>query len=432
MVVSYCLIGICLVVVVIFQIVIVTKTRKKRTLYANLFCNEPDKEWKIIGDLQTHKIQIMSKTRAVGKQELDNLHAQQEQLESEISAEKKKCNDLSATTSPKLISLQKQLNEVNNKIKYIEFQVANDSQDIIIDFINAYLSNDNNAISDFNLIHDTICRNTDVFEQDLRVRQYMPLYVGLLGTIVVFLVFLGMNMFLNTTQMTALVFFLLIVACCFSLILGIISTMVILISNADAKAEVEKKKQKFIIYLQENLLPKMSADFSDTMLQTGRNLINFNNSFFGNTQLLSQTISNLRSVTQKQVELYQLLTQLDFNTIATASISMYKDMRDCSTDVTALTGQLHEIEQSIGRLSGTIRSNIDSCNTLHESVSAAAARVDLAIQNGGRELSDATSVIFKKYQGLIEAVYLDVQNTLREMSDNCRKQLRSPNNIVSP
>ena len=71
--------------------------------------------------------------------------------------------------------------------KYIEVTLItsdknNNVLDKVLESTNTYLIRNKGAVSDFNLIKDIVDRNSDAVDQEINTLMSIPLYLGLMGT----------------------------------------------------------------------------------------------------------------------------------------------------------------------------------------------------------------------------------------------------------
>ena len=71
------------------------------------------------------------------------------------------------------------------KVHLISLDKNNDNPLIkkVVDSINSYLLRNKGAVSDFNLIKDIVERNCDAVDEEINQQLPVPIYLGLMGTI---------------------------------------------------------------------------------------------------------------------------------------------------------------------------------------------------------------------------------------------------------
>ncbi|MBV6403809.1 MAG: hypothetical protein IT228_11925 [Flavobacteriales bacterium] len=209
--------------------------------------------------------------------------------------------------------------------------------------INNYLIRNRGASTDFNLIKDVVERNTSAVEEDINLSVAVPLYLGLMGTMLGIVIGLfsmpdigtalsdaadskmgdGIDMLIGGVRIAMIASF-----------AGLLLTVV----NSGwrfkaARRHVEARKNDLYTLIQIELLPIINQGMASTLDSLQRNLMRFNEDFTTNLSLLSGVFrSNTESV-KAQKEL--------IDTIAEAKIS---EMAKYNVKV------LNKLEGSVGHL----------------------------------------------------------------------------------
>lgn len=209
--------------------------------------------------------------------------------------------------------------------------------------INNYLIRNRGASTDFNLIKDVVERNTSAVEEDINLSVAVPLYLGLMGTMMGIVIGLfsmpdlgtalsdvadsqmgdGINMLIGGVRIAMIASF-----------TGLLMTVV----NSGwrfkaARSHVEARKNDLYTLIQIELLPIINQGMAATLDSLQRNLMRFNEDFTTNLSQLSGVFrSNTESI-QAQKEL--------IDTIAEAKIS---EMAKYNVKV------LNKLEGSVGHL----------------------------------------------------------------------------------
>ena len=201
-----------------------------------------------------------------------------------------------------------------------------------------------------------------------------------------------------------------------SSIIGILLTTIGSLNNKNAKAVVEQKKHKFISWLQAELLPKISTDFSSALIQLGHDLTGFNASFSTNANLLKRTISEISSATVAQSNLLNSIERLDIARIAKANIAVYEQLKNCTEDIASLARNLKEIQNSISGIGQFMENGINEYEKRNTYIQDASGKVDIAVRQGQELLSQRANEIFAKYDELLHTLYMRSETTTRELA----------------
>lgn len=233
---------------------------------------------------------------------------------------------------------------VSNNVLGIDSQHNNVILHVIISSINKYLINNKGAVSDFHLMKDIVDRNCDAKEEEIHTQIPVPLYFGLVGTMlgiligVGFLVFGGgLNDLLNTGSGNGAegIETLLggVALAMFSSIIGIVLTTFGSHLTKNAKTEVEKNKNTFLSWMQAELLPNISNNTSSALVKMTGNLSKFNETFSLNSQNLGKTLSKVNESFKNQAVLMKSINQLKIGDIATANIDVYDKLKNSTNEI---------------------------------------------------------------------------------------------------
>lgn len=460
-------------VITILQLRTFYQTKKRRTYFENIFPEDAEKEYLIqkkdgvqIVSKELYNIEVTINDILRSIEVVDNdIQQVEHQIETyqnlqqttpgisyiiQITEAK---NELRVYKKTKQ-NLTKEIEKLNSRRKQLEDITAtlqNGTKTEIINSINRYLKSNKNSVTDFNLIRDIIDRNCDVVEEEIQTQIPTPIYYGLMGTLlgIIFgagaLVFSGSLENLLTPFSSAfeygssqyseaytmhndiatqgvLSLFGGVALATVSSIIGIILNVISTSKSKDTKLKVESKKHAFISWLQAELLPKISSDFSSALIQLGHDLTGFNNSFSTNAELLKKTILEVGNATSAQANLIQAIERIDITKIATANIEVYNQLKNCTAEIANLATDLKEIQNSIRGLGNYMNDGINEYQKRETYIKDASGKVDLAISDGQEKLSEATDTIFKQYNELLNTLYLQTENTTKELAKKYNDQ----------
>ena len=224
----------------------------------------------------------------------------------------------------------------------------------IKDAINNYLSNNKGSVSDFHLMKDIVDRNCDAKEEEINTQIPVPLYLGLMGTMIGILV--GIGYLLVSGDLSALfdaensnlgldgVKALLggVALAMISSILGIFLTTSGSMKAKDAKAEEEKNKHIFLSWMQAALLPNLSNDTAQTLERMSSNLVSFNKTFSSNTAELGRTLSQVNEATKLQKQLMEAVEKLADKNISKQNLEVYHALKNSSVEIGTLAQYLKD------------------------------------------------------------------------------------------
>lgn len=214
--------------------------------------------------------------------------------------------------------------------------------------INSYLFNNKGTVSDFHLMKDIVDRNCDAKEEEINMQIPIPLYLGLMGTMIGILV--GVGYLWLSGDLSALldarsggtgaegVEALLggVALAMVSSIMGILLTTRGSIKAKAAKAEEEKNKHVFLSWIQANLLPNLSNDTVQTLERMSSNLAAFNNTFSQNTADLGRALAQVNEATRLQHQLLVAVEKLADKNISKQNLDVYNALKNCSDEIGTL------------------------------------------------------------------------------------------------
>ena len=231
--------------------------------------------------------------------------------------------------------------------------------------INAYLDKNKNGISDFSLMKDIVDRNCDAAEEEINTQIPIPLYLGLVGTMIGILVGIGYlwisgglsdllnangNDLLNTESISSSskgVEALLggVALAMISSILGILLTTFGSIRAKNVKSKVEKNKHVFLSWLQKELLPSLKSDVSGALIEMSRNLQEFNSTFSSNTGDLGKSLSQINESYVLQTQLLNAVKQIADKDVSLQNIQLYTALKNSTEEIGTLAKYLNNTNQ---------------------------------------------------------------------------------------
>ena len=200
-----------------------------------------------------------------------------------------------------------------------------------------------------------------------------------------------------------------------SSIIGIILNVISTNSGKESKTIVESKKHIFISWLQAELLPNISNDFSSALIKLGGDLTSFNATFSQNASLLKKTISQISNATLAQTNLLDSINRLDVKRIATANIKVCEKLESCTSELDKLADNLTTIENKISAIGGFLEQGVNEYERRNTYIQDASAKVDIAVMEGHEKLTQTTEDVFQRYRDLLDAIYIKTKGTTEEL-----------------
>lgn len=286
----------------------------------------------------------------------------------------------------------------------------------IITALNNYLSKNKGAASDFHLMKDVVERYCDAEEEEITTQQPIPLYLGLMGTMVGIIVGIGAIAISGGLAGGSLMNHISELMTCVAIAMaasftGVLCTTIIAWKSKDAVSKVQADKNRFYSWIQTELLPVLSGDAVNAIYLLQQNLMSFNQTFKANVAGLDTALSKIGDASKEQVELIELIRDIDIRQVAQANIKVLKELKDCTNEMTTFNQYLHNVSGYLNAVNA-LNSNINE----HLNRTAAIERMGAFFESEIAQVSER--------EQYINQVVANVDDTLRKtfeaLSDNVK------------
>ncbi len=205
-------------------------------------------------------------------------------------------------------------NVERTEINIIESEVkTNHVLDNILFSVNNYLIRNRGAASDFNLVKDIVERNTNAIEEDINLSIGVPLYLGLMGTMIGIVIGLfnmpDLGAVFDTKEKDIMLnngIALLIGGVKIAMIASFSGLMLTIVNSGwvfkGSRSLSEARKNDFYTFIQIELLPIINQGLASTLESLQRNLIRFKDDFTVQLSGLSKTVGRMEGVFDKSNE----------------------------------------------------------------------------------------------------------------------------------
>lgn len=204
----------------------------------------------------------------------------------------------------------------------------------VIDTINSYLLKNKGGISDFNLMKDIVERNCDAIDEEINQQLPIPIYLGLMGTILGIILglwsihFDPQNFMESVTDLIESVK--LAMVCSF---MGLLLTTILSAkSYRGAKAKLEEQKNELFTFIQIELLPRLTMDANSSIVAMQAHIEKFNHDFAENVTNFDGIMVRILSVFDDQVQLQEELKGLDIKQLAALNTNTLAELRKSMTE----------------------------------------------------------------------------------------------------
>jgi hypothetical protein len=233
----------------------------------------------------------------------------------------------------------------------------------IIKALNGYLLRNKGAVSDFTLIKDIVDRNVDNEEDSISSNLPIPLYLGLIGTMLGIIIgliampslsesFIGSG---DTQEKTMQGVDALLSGVKIAMIAsatGLLLTTINSLTFYYYRRKTEEEKNNFFTFIQTQLLPILSKNTASSIQTLQANLLKFNEGFAQNMGQFDGVIREVRTTFQSQLQVVEELKRIDVSNMAKYNIDVMKQLntsfnklKDLSTYLSSVNGLLKNTEQ---------------------------------------------------------------------------------------
>lgn len=253
----------------------------------------------------------------------------------------------------------------NNQIDKTEVNIiesdsiSNSVLEKILFSINNYLIRNRGAASDFNLIKDIVERNTNAIEQDISSSIGIPLYLGLMGTMIGIVIGL-----FNMPELGAIVgdtkemdlklnegIGLLIGGVKIAMIASFVGLLFTIINSGwlfkGSRSISEARKNDLYTFIQIELLPLINQGLASTFESLQRNLLKFNSEFSSNLKGLTGIFDSSRKAIKEQKELLDTLDKAKVSDMTRYNVAVLRQLDISVTKFENFNSYLSNVTQFV-------------------------------------------------------------------------------------
>lgn len=262
--------------------------------------------------------------------------------------------------------------------KYIEITIIDTSETTnyvyrnIQNSINTYLIKNKGAVSDFNLIKDIVDRNTDAVENEIESLIPVPLYLGLMGTMLGIVIGLFLMPSISDDNFDKSIDILIggvKIAMIASFVGLLLTTYLSGWLFKGAKNDAESLKNQFFSWAQTYLLPVLSQNTSSSLYSLQANLLKFNDTFSENVSEFKQTLSQINTTFESQRIIMEELQEVDVAQLANINVNVLKEMRKSTKELETFhqyLGNVNMFVQNASQLNENIAQQLHRTESLED------------------------------------------------------------------
>ena len=383
------LIGIIIAVILVFQISVYLRTKRRLKDFKRVFDEDFEIDWAIVNAGGYN--QIVLKATQDANQKLKSLVAEKKKKEKErstLETTSRHVSDIfsSEETASELASVNLEIAELSRKIDVAVKELAelntkhfasNPALKIIIESINVYLEKNKGNSVDYHLMKDIVDRNCDAIEDEIQAQMPMPLYAGLAGTmsgVIVGVGYLwlsgGLKELLSTDKTEQVANAITktseqavtsgadgieavlggIALAMLASFIGIILTTLGSWRAKSVKVQVEQGKQDFLSWLQQELLPKLKTGVDAEIGRITDNIKESNASFAENTTKLNATLKDINQAISGMTGMLHSLENLNVVQFASANIQVYEKLKNCTDELGRFAHYITSLDDFIAKI----------------------------------------------------------------------------------
>lgn len=332
-----------------------------------------------------------------------------------------------------------------------------------LDDINSYLLYNKNKTYDYHILKEIVNRNSQSLEDEVDTMLTVPLYWGLIATI--FGIAFGIvifawkdlaNLLAGTNHDVSGIKILLTdvgIAMVASLA-GVFFTKQSTAHYNKARTEMVKNKNRFLTWIQTELMSKLSDDITGAMLKMTQDLNEFNRTFANNTRELKETLSTVKDNYKSQVKLLDAIDKIKINKIAQANIEVYDKLQGCTEELERLSeiiadsetyvsnvvelndklGSVDERTRLFEELGNYFKNEIefvrDRQGMMRQQMSSVDSVLQDALSNLGDSISNNIADLTSKFQQQNDRIHLLIEEQQNSLVESLQKQQSAVNEKI--
>lgn len=360
---------------------------------------------------EVFSIESVFKAEVDAFHEEDNLTKSIELLETEIEEEEAKLTNLK----------DKESLENSEKVSLIDSSSTPSKVfKNILDSINVYLLRNKGAATDFNLIKDITNRNIEIEEDEVSRSITLPLYLGLMGTMLG-IVFGLISMFFTSTssdnfEVTGFISGVSIAM--FASLYGLGWTVFnSSFRHKQAVKTLENRKNDFFTFIQIELLPLINQSVSSSVYDLHQNLVQFNDDFTSNINHLKGLLVKNYDALIAQDNILQALEHIDITSFAKANVLVLRELKESTLYLQRFNKYLNSLESISGntlQLSGSFQTLLDRTNNFEH----IAEKIDRRVEDSNKLVQ-----FFNNHYEILENKGKILENAVKDVDDVLIKSL---------
>lgn len=313
--------------------------------------------------------------------------------------------------------------------KYIEVTLIQSSQsgpvlDKVLSSVNTYLLRNKGAVSDFNLIKDVVERNTDAVDEEINALLPLPLYLGLMGTMIGIVIGLFSMPSISDDNFESAIDMLIggVKIAMIASFIGLLLTVVLSgYKYKGAKLQAEGLKNDMFTWIQTQLLPVLSQNISSSIYSLQANLLKFNDTFSVNVSGFNDVMNKILHSFDSQVNLMNELKEVDVAQLAKLNVNVLQELRVSTKEFEKFTQFLNQLNVFVANAD---RLNLNINNQLErtQAVEVIANSMENNIE-ANKQLMHVLQMEMREFDNrkqMVTDAVINVDNTLTKSLDSLK------------
>lgn len=332
-----------------------------------------------------------------------------------------------------------------------------------LDDINSYLIYNKNKTYDYHILKEIVNRNSQSLEDEVDTMLTVPLYLGLIATIfgiafgIVVFAWKDLANLLSGVNMNPAGIRILLTDVGIAMVASLAGVYFTKQSTSHfnaARTEMVKNKNRFLTWIQTDLMSKLSDDITGALIKMTQDLNEFNRTFADNTRELKETLSTVKDNYEGQVKLLEAIDKIKINKIAKANIEVYDKLQGCTeelenlfeifanseeyvTKVVELNNKIGSVEERtrlFEELGNYFKNEIefvrDRQGLMRQQMSSIDSVLQDALSNLGESLSSSISDLTGKFQQQNDRIQLLIEEQQNSLAETLEQQQRAVNEKI--
>lgn len=232
--------------------------------------------------------------------------------------------------------------------------------------------------------------------------------------------------------------------------IGVLLTIIGSFSYRDSTEDNERKKNKFLNWMQGELLPQMKHNMASTLVILQKNLSKFNRDFATNSQNLNKIFENINTTYKENATLLEAVQKLDVDGMAQANIRVLRELQACTDQINDLHTFLQQSNKYVAQVESLnsnlsdhldrtrlienlgefFKSEVEQIQLRKEVISKAVGDIDLEVQKSLEGLSKHTCQQYEELTDATSKQHLEFMKAIDAQQEALNKKLEETSQII--